>query len=119
MPASVAIGIKAAHLPTKSTISNKVNACTIPATGERPPFFTLVAVRAIAPVAGMPPKMEEKIFAVPCATNSILDLWLPPIIPSDTTADNRDSIDPGLLGGLPSRCLLWKKRDDIKKKRKD
>lgn len=64
------------------------------ATGVRPPFFTLVAVRAIAPVAGMPPKMEEKIFAVPCATNSILDLWLPPIIPSDTTADNRDSIDP-------------------------
>lgn len=30
---------------------------TIPAIGVRPPFFTLAAVLAIAPVAGIPPKV--------------------------------------------------------------
>ena len=43
-------------------ISNSVIACTIPATGVRPPFFTFVAVRAMAPVAGIPPKIDEKIW---------------------------------------------------------
>ncbi len=51
-----------------------------------------VAVLAIAPVAGIPPKSGEKIFAVPCAINSIFDLCLPPIIPSPTTAERSDSI---------------------------
>ena len=74
IPANVAIGINAAHLPTNNIISNNVMAWTIPATGVRPPFLTLVAVRAMAPVAGMPPKIEENIFAVPCAINSIFDL---------------------------------------------
>src|SRR5581483_3853299 len=56
------------------------------------PFLTFVAVRAIAPVAGMPPKSGEAILATPWATNSKLDLWRPPIMPSATTADNSDSI---------------------------
>ncbi len=62
--------------------------------GVRPPFFTFVAVRAIAPVAGMPPNSGDAMFATPCAINSIFDLWRPPIIPSETTADRSDSIEP-------------------------
>ena len=60
MPARLAIGIKEAHFPAISKISKRVTACTIPATGVRPPFFTFVAVRAMAPVAGIPPKMERE-----------------------------------------------------------
>jgi len=52
----------------------------------------LVAVLAIAPVAGIPPNNGVTIFAVPCAINSIFDRCLPPIIPSATTAERRDSI---------------------------
>jgi len=40
-------------------------ACTMPATGVRPPFRMLVAVRAIAPVAGMPPKIGDAMLAMP------------------------------------------------------
>ena len=40
-------------------------ACTIPATGVLPPARTLVAVRAIAPVAGNPPNSGEAMFAAP------------------------------------------------------
>ena len=75
-------------------MSSKVTLCTIPATGVRPPFLTFVAVRAIAPVAGMPPKMGEARFAIPCATSSILERLRPPIMPSETTAESSDSTPP-------------------------
>ena len=65
----------------------------MPATGVRPPFLTLAAVRAIAPVAGMPPKSEDMMFPTPCPTSSALERWWPPIIPSDTTQDKSDSIE--------------------------
>ena len=52
----------------------------------------LVAVRAIAPVAGMPPNKGEAIFAIPCETNSMFESCFEPIIPSATTADKSDSI---------------------------
>ena len=64
----------------------------MPASGVRPPVRMFVAVRAIAPVAGMPPKIGEAIFATPWATSSMFDLWRVPIIPSATTADSNDSI---------------------------
>ncbi len=63
--ASVASGISAAQRPAKSVMMSSVMACVIPATGVRPPFLTFVAVRAIAPVAGMPPNSEEAMFATP------------------------------------------------------
>ena len=34
--------------------------------GVRPPFFTLAAVRAMAPVAGMPPNRADAILPAPC-----------------------------------------------------
>ena len=60
--------------------------------GVRPPFLILAAVLAIAPVAGIPPKHAEPMFAIPCAMSSILDLCFEPIIESATTAERRDSI---------------------------
>ena len=56
----------------------------MPATGVRPPFLTLVAVRAIAPVAGMPPKSgvhdvgdalrdQLHVRAVPAADHAVGD----------------------------------------------
>ena len=90
--ASVVIGIRAASgISTRRMIVSVIQ-CAIPAIGVRPPLRTLAAVLAIAPVAGIPPKKPEKIFPRPCPISSALDLWVSPIIPSDTTADSRDSI---------------------------
>ena len=75
-------------------MDKSTNACTIPAIGVLPPFFTLVAVLAMAPVAGIPPKMADTILAPPWAINSILERCLPPIMESETTADSKDSIAP-------------------------
>ena len=51
-----------------------------------------VAVLAMAPVAGIPPKIGEAMFATPCAINSMFESCLEPIIPSATTAESKDSI---------------------------
>ena len=90
--AKVVIGINAASGIKTRRMIVKVIQCTIPAIGVRPPLRTLAAVLAIAPVAGIPPKSPEKIFPSPCPISSALDLCVSPIIPSDTTAESRDSI---------------------------
>lgn len=59
--ARVVMGIMAAAGININNMSRSVMLCTIPAIGVRPPFFTLAAVRAMAPVAGIPPKRPEKI----------------------------------------------------------
>ena len=51
-----------------------------------------VAVRAIAPVAGRPPKSGLKIFAIPWPISSLFESCFEPIIPSATTAERRDSM---------------------------
>ena len=66
----------------------------MPAIGVRPPFFTFVAVLAIAPVAGIPPKNGVTTFAIPCEINSVFERWFDPIIPSATTAESNDSMPP-------------------------
>ncbi len=78
-----------------SNTKHRMNsAWAMPATGERAPARTLVAVRTIAPVAGSPPTSAEAVLATPCATSSQLERWRPPIMPSDTTADSSDSTPP-------------------------
>ena len=47
----------------------------MPATGERAPARTLVTVRAIVPVAGMPPKSGTTKLAMPCAISSWFGSW--------------------------------------------
>ena len=71
---------------------SSVIAWMIPAIGVRPPFLIFVAVRAIAPVAGMPPKRGLAMFAIPCAISSVFESCFVPIIPSATTAESSDSI---------------------------
>ena len=64
----------------------------MPATGVRPPLLMLVIVRAIAPVAGIPPKIGEARFASPWAISSVLELLRSPMTPSATVAESSDSI---------------------------
>ena len=63
--ANVVIGIREASGIKTTKIMLKVIQCVIPAIGVRPPFLTFAAVRAIAPVAGIPPNRPEKIFPSP------------------------------------------------------
>src|SRR5690606_31611171 len=108
-PARQAKGINLATGPNTNMISSSTMACTIPATGVRPPFLILVAVLAMAPVAGIPPSNPENTFAAPWATNSILERWRPPIMPSATTADNNDSILPNkamAIAGWINACMV-------------
>ena len=61
----VGMGIIPAYgIRTTSTSTNVIE-CTIPAMGVRPPFLMLAAVRAMAPVAGIPPNRAEAIFPAP------------------------------------------------------
>jgi hypothetical protein len=64
----------------------------MPAMGVRAPERMLVAVRAIAPVAGSPPNNGETTLATPCATSSQLERWRVPARPSAMTAERSDSI---------------------------
>ena len=64
----------------------------MPETGVLPPLLMLAVVRAIAPVAGMPPKRIEPTLATPWAISSQSDLWRLPVMPSATTAESSDSI---------------------------
>ena len=64
----------------------------MPAIGVRPPFLMLAAVRAMAPVAGIPPNRAEPILPAPCAISSILERCLLLIIESATTQDSKLSI---------------------------
>ena len=74
--------------------SSRKTAWSMPATGPRAPARTLVAVRAMVPVAQMPPNSAEPILATPCATSSQLERCRRPVMPSATTADSSDSMAP-------------------------
>ena len=69
----------------------------------------LVAVRAIAPVAGRPPNSALPKFAIPWAISSVFESCRSPIIPSATTAHSSDSIAPSMAiarAGV-SRSRKW------------
>ena len=81
----------------------------MPAMGERPPLLMLVMVRAMAPVAGMPPKSGEARLAKPWAISSVLELWWSPITPSATVAESRLSIAPRMamvMAGVTSSLMV-------------
>ena len=103
-----------AHLPNKSIIISNVIEWMIPAMGVRAPFLILTAVRAMAPVAGIPPKRGVTKFAIPCATNSVFERCLPPVIPSATSVEISDWIAPsnaivkaGLIYSLSELHSNW------------
>jgi hypothetical protein len=64
------------------------------AIGDRAPARMLVAVRASAPVAAMPPKNGHTRFAMPSPISSEFGSCSVPLMPSATTADISDSIAP-------------------------
>ena len=67
----------------------------------------LVAVRASAPVAAMPPNSGHKTLATPSATSSALGSCLVPDMPSETTAASSDSMAPSMAmanAGPMSAC---------------
>ena len=66
----------------------------MPATGVRPPVRTLVAVRAMAPVAAKPPKSGATRLARPWAMSSWLGSWRSSMAASATRADSNDSMAP-------------------------
>ena len=68
----------------------------MPATGDCAPARILVAVRAMAPVAGKPPNIGEKMLAMPWPISSTLGLWRSLLMRSETTADISDSIAPSM-----------------------
>ena len=51
----------------------------------------LVPVRAITPVAGMPPNSGEAMLATPCASTSMFERCRVPAIVSAATADRSNS----------------------------
>ena len=96
MPARTAIGTRAASGAANSRIASSVTACRMPATGVSAPERMLVAVRAMAPVAGRPPTSGDTMLAMPCANSSTLELCRCPVMRSATTADISDSIAPSM-----------------------
>ena len=97
---------------TRTTSST--SAWVMPATGVRPPFLTFAAVRAMAPVAGMPPKSAEPMLPTPCATSSMLLRWCELIMLSATTQDRSDSMAARMAMVMPfgswslsSSTLSW------------
>ena len=88
------MGIYCANGIRNRKMSSSTAACMMPAIGVRPPLLIFVMVRAMAPVAGIPPKIGEAMFAIPCPISSVFELWWSPMTPSATVADSSDSIAP-------------------------
>ena len=88
----VARGMNFASGAAATMMINSVSACVIPAIGVRAPLRIFVAVRAMAPVAGMPPKSGLTMLAMPCAISSWLESWRSSVMPSATTAESSDSM---------------------------
>ena len=70
----------------------------------------------MAPVAGMPPKSAEPIFAMPCAISSILERCFEPIILSATTAERSDSTPArnAMVTAFESCPLMFSKVNIVK-----
>ena len=101
MAAMVGMGMRAAYGIRNTSTTSSTSACTIPATGVRPPLFTLAAVRAMAPVAGMPPNSTDPMLPTPWATSSILQRWCELIMESATTHDSSDSMAAKIAMVMP------------------
>ncbi len=73
-----------------STTATRTRPWTIVETRVRAPARTLTAVRAMAPVAGMPPNSDTAMFARPWPTSSRSGSWSSPSAsPSATLAESR------------------------------
>jgi hypothetical protein len=108
-PASAARGIFATSVPATSTTRTSTKACTIAETRVRAPARTFTAVRAMAPVAGIPPKSGDARLASPCPKSSRSGSWRTASdMPSATFADRRLSIaaSAATANAAPKRSLI-------------
>ena len=79
----------------------------MPATGLVAPARRLVTVRAIVPVAGMPPKNGVTTLAMPCAISSWFGSWRGWVDkPSATRAQSSDST-------APSRAMRHRRHEQL------
>ena len=80
----------------------------MPASGPVAPLRTLVAVRAIAPVAAKPPNSGAAMLAMPWPISSWFESCRVPAMPSATTADSSDSIAPSIaiVNAGPSSSMM-------------
>ena len=109
-PASAASGIRATSDPPTSTTSTRTSEWTMAETRVRAPARTLTAVRAIAPVAGMPPKSGDARLARPCPNSSRSGSCRPVSdIPSATFAESRLSIaaSRATANAAPKSSRIW------------
>src|SRR2546425_1011211 len=88
--ASDAIGTYETMCARSRIEASTTAACTTAASGERAPARMLVAVRARAPVAAMPPKNGAAMLARPWPTSSASGSWRLPVLPSAMTAEQRE-----------------------------
>ena len=89
-PASAASGMRATSAPPRYATARSSNAWVIDARRVRPPERTFTAVRAMAPVAGIPPKRGAIRFARPWPNSSRSGLWASvSLMPSATLAESR------------------------------
>ena len=92
-PARAASGIRATNDPATSTTARRVIECTTADRRVRAPARALTAVRAMAPVEGIPPNIAEASEARPWPTSSRSgSLGRPSVRASATLADRRDSM---------------------------
>ena len=85
----------------------------MPATGVLAPDRILVAVRAMAPVAGSPPKSGDTMFATPCASSSTFELCRVPDMRSATIADISDGTSKTLLVVEGAGPVPWTKPEEL------
>ena len=99
-PASAASGMTATSPPPATTTTMRTSEWTMAETRVRAPARTLTAVRAMAPVAGIPPNAPDAMFARPCPTSSRSGSYRPgdfmpsatDVMPSATRAESRLSM---------------------------
>ncbi|MNS58896.1 hypothetical protein D3C72_918330 [compost metagenome] len=104
MPASTARGICAANGASATSTRAIVTPWTTPEARVLAPARMLTAVRAIAPVAGMPPKNGTARLARPWPMSSRLGSWgLAPERRSATVAESSDSIAPSAASAIAGR----------------
>ena len=103
----VARGMNLARGAAASRMTSRVSACTMPATGVRAPHLMLVAVRAMAEVAAMPPNRGETMLARPWAISSWLESWRSSVMPSATTAHSSDSMAARSAMVVAGRIRCW------------
>ena len=90
--ARAASGMYSVNGRSHMTTTTRNRECTMAEMDECAPARTLVAVRAMAPVAAKPPKNTEATLPIPCEISSIFELCLSPVMLSATTQASSDSM---------------------------